>query len=85
MRNALWLILPLFGASLCVGADVYPSKPVRVIVSYAPGGTSDIVARVVSQQLAEQLGKSFVVDNRAGASGTMVTGSSPEQRRTGIR
>ena len=71
MRNALLLVLTLFGASLCFGAEVYPSKPVRVIVSYAPGGTSDIVGRVISQQLSEQLGKSFVVDNRAGASGTI--------------
>ena len=75
MRNAWLLVLTLLGAWPCFGAEVYPSKPVRVIVSYAPGGTSDIVARVISQQLAEQLGKSFVVDNRAGASGTIGYGT----------
>ena len=50
-------------------AERYPDRPVRVIVPFAPGGTSDIMARVVSQQLSEQLGQTFVVDNRAGASG----------------
>lgn len=70
MRNALLFVLTLFGASLCLGAEVYPSKAVRVIVPFPPGGSSDIVARVISQQLSEQLGKSFVVDNRPDASGT---------------
>lgn len=74
MRNALLFVWTLFGASLCFGAEVYPSKPVRVIVPFAPGGTSDLTARVISQQLSEQLRKSFVVDNRAGASGTIGNG-----------
>ncbi len=75
MLNAWLFVLTLLGASLCFGAEVYPAKAVRVIVSYAPGGTSDIVARVISLQLSEQLGKSFVVDNRAGASGTIGYGT----------
>ena len=75
MRNALLFVLTLFGASLCFGADVYPSKAVRVIVSYAPGGTSDLSARVISQPLSEQLGKAFVVENRPGASGTVGYGT----------
>ena len=74
MRNTLLFVLTLIGASLCFGAEVYPSKPVRVIVPYGPGGNTDIAARVISQQLSEQLGKSFVVDNRAGATGTIGTG-----------
>jgi len=72
--NTLLFVLTLIGASLCIGAEVYPSKPVRVIVPYGPGGNTDIAARVISQQLSEQLGKSFVVDNRAGATGTIGTG-----------
>ena len=71
MRNAVLLALFLFGSSLCLGAEVYPAKPVRVIVPFAPGGTSDMTARAISQQLSEQLGKSFVVENRTGASGSI--------------
>ena len=73
MRNALLFVLTLFGASLCSGAEVYPSKPVRVIVPFAAGSATDIAARVISQQLSEQLGKSFIVDNRLGAGGRIAT------------
>ncbi|RYX90185.1 MAG: tripartite tricarboxylate transporter substrate binding protein [Comamonadaceae bacterium] len=49
--------------------DAYPSRPVKVIVALPAGGSVDMVARMVSQQLATDLGQPFVVDNRAGASG----------------
>ncbi len=49
----------------------YPNKPVRLIVPAAPGGGADFLARIVSTKLAEQTGQTFVVDNRAGASGTI--------------
>lgn len=71
MRNALLFVLTLFGASLCLGAEIYPSKPVRVIVNFGPGGSIDIAARVISQQLSEQLGITFIVENRPGAGGTI--------------
>ena len=51
------------------GADGYPSKPVRIIVSSAPGGGQDVTTRPVAQKLSESLGVSVVVDNRGGASG----------------
>ncbi len=51
--------------------QTYPTKPIRVIVSYPAGGANDIVARAVGQKLAEMLGQSVVVDNRAGAGGTI--------------
>jgi len=49
----------------------WPSKPVRIIVSFPPGGTSDIVARLIGQHLTEKFGQQFLVDNRPGAGGTV--------------
>jgi tripartite-type tricarboxylate transporter receptor subunit TctC len=51
------------------GAAAYPAKPVRVIVGFAPGGATDIVARMFAQKLSESLGRSFVVENRPGGGG----------------
>ena len=62
-------------AALCVPmvaySQAYPSKVVRVVVPYPPGGTVDAVARVIAQRLSESLGQQFIVDNRPGASGTI--------------
>ena len=60
-------------AALCGGTNVcaqnYPERPVRIVVPYPPGGTVDVVARVLALNLAEQTGRNFIVDNRAGANG----------------
>ena len=53
------------------GAQSYPSKPVRLIVPYAAGGSSDIIARLYGQRLSETMGQNFVVDNRPGAGGVV--------------
>ena len=53
------------------GADTYPSKPVRLIVPFAPGGTTDIVARVVAEKMHLALGQQMIVDNKAGGGGSI--------------
>src|SRR5215207_6472509 len=49
----------------------YPNRPVRLVVPFPPGGIADVVARVMGQKLAEAWGQQAVIDNRAGASGTL--------------
>ena len=70
LRSLLWAAMScLLAAS--VQAQPYPSKPVRVVVPYPPGGPTDIVARVLFQQVAESTGQQCVIDNRAGAGGNI--------------
>ena len=57
--------------SAAVMAQSYPVKPVRVVIPWPPGGSNDIVGRVVAQKLSEMTGQQFVIDNRGGAAGTI--------------
>ena len=74
--NRRHLLLALLAGSLCTGqaiAQDYPSKPVRLIVPFPAGGSSDVVARFIAQGLSEKTGQQFVVENRAGAAGNLGT------------
>ena len=70
--RALACITGLLAAAVAF-AQGYPAKPVVMIVPQAPGGTNDIVARLIAQELGTRLGQSFVVDNRPGAGGNIGT------------
>lgn len=65
-----------------VAAQGYPSKPVKIIVPYPPGGTTDMIGRLIAQELQTRMGQPFIVDNRPGAAGNIgadaVAKSSPD-------
>ena len=68
-------VLTALAASLSVpvAAQTYPSKPVRLIVPFAPGGFTDVVARILGQRLSVSMGQQFVIENKAGAGSTIGT------------
>src|SRR5258706_7865145 len=73
MRASTRMFLAIGGALLAsiAHAQVYPTRPVRVIVNFPPGAGTDITTRLVTAKLSEQLGQQFLVDNRAGAAGNI--------------
>jgi len=84
LKRRLWIAgaaLLAFGSAPASHAeDAYPSKPIKIIVPYGPGGSTDVVARILSRKLTERLGQAVVVENRAGANaiiGSQVVAQSP--------
>jgi tripartite-type tricarboxylate transporter receptor subunit TctC len=75
-RNFLHLVAgvaALPAISRVARAQGYPSRPVRIIVGYPPGGATDAMGRLVAQQLPERLGQQFIVENRPGPGGNIGT------------
>ena len=67
------LLAALLFCPLAAFSQSYPAKPIRLMVPFPPGGSTDIVARIVAQKLGAQLGQSLVIENRGGAGGTLGT------------
>jgi tripartite-type tricarboxylate transporter receptor subunit TctC len=65
------LLAAFASAAMAAGAQTYPSKPVRVIIPFPPGGTLDTVGRTLAQKLQEQTGQPFVIENKPGGNGTI--------------
>ena len=91
------IIRKMLGAAICAaatlhaasaGAQAWPTKPIRLMVPFPPGGSTDIVARIVAQKLAERLGQPIVIENRGGGGGTLGTSvvarSAPDGYNLGV-
>jgi len=73
MTGLLSVLLPSISSVHAADADTYPARAVRLIIPFPPGGSNDVVGRVLATQLGERLGKPVVVDNRSGAGGVIGT------------
>jgi tripartite-type tricarboxylate transporter receptor subunit TctC len=71
--SALMLVCAVALCSAMAAAQIYPSKTVRLIIPFPPGGSNDIVGRFIATKLTERLGKQVVPDNRGGAGGVIGT------------
>jgi len=66
-----FLVAWVIACSSVFAAEPYPERPVKVVIGFGPGGLNDIVARIICNQLTERLGKTFIVENKAGSSGSI--------------
>ena len=74
LRCSPWLC----GRTVCAGrisvcAQTYPTKPIRMVIPFAPGGNTDIIGRIFVPKMAEIIGQQIIVDNRGGAGGMIGT------------
>ena len=71
LSSLLSFVLSVSCLPSLVHAQAYPAKPVRVIIVFPPGGSNDVVGRIVFQKMSDQMGQQFVIENRGGAAGTI--------------
>ena len=72
MRYAVWMLILVAGA-LHAAEPAYPIRPVRLLVGFPPGGSTDVLARIITPKLGDAMGQTWVVDNRGGAGGNLAT------------
>ncbi len=78
--HSLWAALTVFSITTSTYADTFPERPIRWIVAWPPGGGADVIARLIGNPVADELGKPVIIENRAGAAGNIgavVTARSP--------
>src|SRR2546425_13278235 len=73
MKKATLLAVTLCALAAGAAAQSYPAKPVKIMVGFAAGGPTDVIARIVAQDMTLSLGQSFVVENRPGANAIIAT------------
>ncbi|WP_404300538.1 Bug family tripartite tricarboxylate transporter substrate binding protein [Alicycliphilus denitrificans] len=73
MKRRLLILAGALSTTIAYAQPAYPSKPVTLVVAYAPGGMTDILTRKVARDLQESLGQPFIVENKAGATGQIAT------------
>ena len=75
-RSAIvqWMALAATALATAAAAQSYPTKPIRMVVGFPPGGGTDVVARIIAPRLSDSLGQPIVIDNRPGATGTVAAG-----------
>lgn len=71
LKLAVSALIAALAAPVAALAQTYPTKPVRVVIVFPPGGSNDVVGRIVFQKMSENLGQQFVIENRGGAAGTI--------------
>src|SRR6202050_4554704 len=69
--RAIWPLLAVAGVAVPAVAQEYPARSIRLIIPFAPGGSNDVVGRIIANQLGQKLGKQVFVDNRPGAGGVV--------------
>ena len=83
LRNVLGATAFLLMAGAASAQTPYPNHPIRLVVGFAPGGPTDIIARILAASMSKSLGQNVVVDNRAGAGGNigmaLVVGANPDR------